>query len=203
MGPLALALALLVGPIAAGATTPPAGFVLVETIQVPSTNATVSSTTVLQSGVTYKIRVSGVITVAGPPGPQPCPFADGEYERFDAAGADSCGLLADLAFGTTDTGVSIDDGDLDGAKSPKWGPYDPSHEYTTDFLGKGAPISLRYHDAPTWYFDNSGSLTVEIFAPGQAVPTLTEWARILLVSLLLGGALWVMRRQSRAARPAA
>jgi hypothetical protein len=193
---------LMMAPTTASATTPPAGFVLVETIPVPRFGAVRTSTAVLQSGVTYKLRASGTITVADG---SPCPFADAEFERFDASGSDSCGIFGDLAFDGTDTGIGVNDSVLDGAKFPKWGAYTTSHEYTIDFVGLGAPITVMYHDCPGCTGDNTGpnTLQLEIFAPGQPVPTLTQWAQILMAALLVGGGLWALGRRPRPARPAA
>lgn len=199
----ALGLGVVLGAASlASATSPPDGFVLVETIPVPRSGNVKTSTTVLQAGVTYKLRASGTITVSVG---NPCPFADAEYERFDASGADSCGLFGDLAFDGTDTGIGINDTVLDGAKAPKWGPYTTSHEYTIDFVGLGAAITVNYHDCPGCTGDNTGpnSLIVEIFAPVQPVPTLTQWAQILMAALLLGGGLWALRHRRPGARPAA
>ncbi len=184
-------------PSLARATTPPPGFVLQETITLTTALTTegaaqVSSTSLI-SGVTYKIRTSGIFSIAGPD-PSVCPFADAEFARFDSGGGNGCGIFQDSAQGV-DLGVAINDSVLDASKFPTWGPYTTSHEYTIDFVGAGGPISLTYHDLSGAYGDNSGSLTVEIFAPATPVPTLTGWAQILLVGLLVASGLWVLRRR--------
>ena len=59
-----------------------------------------------------------------------------------------------------DAGLSIDDPMVDGSKSAKWGAYNASHVYETQFIGKGRPAQLRMHDGD--YSDNSGSVLVTI-----------------------------------------
>jgi hypothetical protein len=63
-------------------------------------------------------------------------------------------------------GIGIDDATFDGTKTPNWGAYNPAHVYTIGFVGKGAPISVHYHDCV--HRDNVGSLQVEIVCPGAS-----------------------------------
>jgi len=52
-----------------------------------------------------------------------------------------------------------------------WGAYNPGHTYYLDFLGIGFTVNFRVFDGdpttntlnPSWYGDNVGSLTVEIY----------------------------------------
>lgn len=155
--------------------TTPAGFFLQETVPVPVTGGSVFSSTVraggvvsrttLVSGTTYKIRASGTFVIGGPG------FGDAEY-AFDVLNQNEINNCFGLLTGT-DIGIGIDDTVNDSSKLPFWGPFDPSHVYTIDFVGLGARIELNYHDCA--YGDNSGSLTVEIFAPIGA-PTATPTA---------------------------
>ena len=104
-----------------------------------------TSATVLANGVTYRLRVSGTATVIdGITG-------DGEY--YDFANP------KDLAC-CEDVGIGIDDPTVDTNTTPNWGPYNPQHVYTIDFVGKGATIRAVYQD--TVYGNNSGSLMLEI-----------------------------------------
>ena len=175
--------------IFAPATTPPQGFVLLETITVPADGSPVVSTHSLQPGVTYKVRALGTFVIGG----AGFGYGDAEY-AFDAQN----GNVSDSNLPpSVDLGIAINDTANDIPKFPSWGGFDPSHVYTIDFVGLGAPISLNYHDSV--YSDNAFSATVEIFAPAgappvAAVPTLTTWAQIILFGLLLAGGLSVLRR---------
>jgi hypothetical protein len=62
-----------------------------------------------------------------------------------------------------DPGIGINSSGNTTSKFPSWGPYNPSHVYSIDFVGQGAPITLRVHDC--FAGDNVGSLTVEILQP--------------------------------------
>lgn len=55
--------------------------------------------------------------------------------------------------GNVDLGIAIDDTVNDLDKPPSWGRYDPSHVYTIDIVGLGAPASFNFHDA--FYPDGS------------------------------------------------
>lgn len=121
-----------------------------ETISVPTNGSVVTSTTTLQSGVSYQLRASGTFTAGGP-----CTSADADYYLCTTA-TDfySCnGESWDMGIGINSSGNTT-------TKSPSWGPYNSSHIYTINFVGQGAPITFRYHDCSV--ADNSGSLTVEI-----------------------------------------
>jgi hypothetical protein len=179
-----LVVALVLGLPFLAASAPPPGFVLQETITVPVDGTSVTSATTLQSGVTYKIRASGTFTIGGPG------FGDAEY-AFDASNS-SVTSVGD----SVDLGIGINDTINDNPKAPFWGNFTSTHEYTIDFLGAGSTIALNYHDS--FYDDNEGSLTVEIFAPAQEVPTLTEWALVLLLAVLVGSGLWGLRRRAAA-----
>jgi hypothetical protein len=138
-------------------TIPIPGYTLVETIIVPSDCVTsVVSVTTLADGVTYKLKASGTVVIGGP-SPE---TADAEYLTFGPSdfcifgGAEAC-----------DYGIAINDSVVGGEKFPFWGIFNPDHEYTIDFVGLDAPISLNFHD--DFCSDNSGSLTVEIFQPAE------------------------------------
>src|SRR5262245_40837208 len=153
----------LVGVAAlAGAATPPTGYVLLETITVPFDGGSVTSTTSLQTGVTYKIRALGLFSIGG----AGYGFGDAEY-AFDTLNGG--GNVSDTNIPPeVDLGIGINDTINDIPKFPSWGSFNPSHVYTVDFVGLGAPISLNYHDS--LYPDNAFSANVEIFAPVTAAP---------------------------------
>jgi hypothetical protein len=119
---------------------------VVETFSVNTASATGrQSTTVLASGVTYRLRVSGTATVID--------GIAGDAEYYDFANP------KDLAC-CEDVGIGIDDPTVDTNTIPNWGPYNPQHVYEIDFVGKGATIRAVYQD--TVYGNNSGSLMLEI-----------------------------------------
>jgi hypothetical protein len=154
----ALALVItVVGPAAAGASDPiPSNYQLVETIPIPPDGSAVNSTTVLTSGVTYWLRVSGSDTGAG----------DAEY---DLAGNDRCAIGGN----ERDVGVAAFAGlssfapgaALVSYKLPFWGVFDPTHVYTSQVTGRGRTLLVSYSDCV--YGDNVGGLTLELFGPGS------------------------------------
>jgi len=142
------------------------GYTLQETINVPVNGNLVSSTTVLDSGVTYKIQASGTFNVGG----LGDGLGDAEYANFSnppSSLQDNCGGTPD----GVDLGIGINDTVNDNAKFPFWGGFESSHVYTIDFVGQGSSINLNYHDCA--YTDNSGSLTVEVWRP-DPTPTSTN-----------------------------
>jgi hypothetical protein len=130
----------------AGATT-----ALLDTLIVPSNGAIVTSNIVLQAGQTYLLRVTGTFTISTTEGW----LGDAEYFDF----ADVPTSLQDTVIGV-DNGVGINDLVVDSIRSPRWGPYNPSHIYERSFVGLGATIQANFHDGN--YTNNVGSLTLEI-----------------------------------------
>jgi hypothetical protein len=125
-----------------------------EMVAVPADGTVVNSTVVLQLGVTYRLRASGIINVGGSPDPR----GDAEYWNFNAG-------PMDLATnGLVDAGLAVDDPTVGMTKTPlSWGPYDPTHVYEVPWPGTGATISANYHD--DFPSNNSGTLTLEILGP--------------------------------------
>lgn len=161
--------ALLLTSGVAEATDHPPGYVLQETIIVPVTGAVVTSATALVTGARYKIRTSGTFTVGGPGDGR----GDAEYANF----SNPPGSLQDVCGAGSqgeDLGVGVNDTVNDSRKSPAWGAYDASHQYTVDVPATGAPVALNYHDRN--YTDNSGSLTVEIFRQAGLTVELNQTA---------------------------
>jgi hypothetical protein len=123
---------------------------VVETIIVDSANPEPEvSTTVLEAGVTYRLRVSGTITnvIDSFQG-------DADYVDFDNPRDHGC--CEDIGLGIDDLVVN----DLD--TQPDWGPYKPNHVYEVEWVGKGATITALFQD--TFYDNNIGNLTLEIQA---------------------------------------
>ena len=135
------------------ALEPISGYSLQETIHVATDGSLTTSTTALDAGITYKLRVSGQAAVGGPG------FGDAEY-AFDqtfSAVIDRCNNLSS----GVDLGLGINDQVNSSNKTPFWGARNANHVYHVDFVGQRTPITLNYHDCN--YSDNSGAFTVEIF----------------------------------------
>ena len=124
----------------------------VETIQVPATGETITSTNVLQSGVLYRVRVSGTVNTGNGS------VADAEFADF--SDPNSAISSCDNSGTAVDVGLSINDATDDNQKSPTWGAFSSAHTYTYDIMGTGQPLSLKFHDCN--YSDNSGNFTVMI-----------------------------------------
>jgi hypothetical protein len=124
---------------------------LLDTLILPANGTIVNSNIVLQAGQTYLLRVSGTFTISTTNGF----LADAEYYDF----SDVPTSLKDIAVGI-DPGVGINDLVADSNRSPRWGPYNPSHIYEISFVGLGATIQANIHDGN--YTNNAGSLTLEI-----------------------------------------
>jgi hypothetical protein len=125
----------------------PGEFVVLEEISVPVSSGTVPSANELLAGVTYRLRASGTFNAGVDT------FGDAEYIGF------TTGTPIDTQSGI-DIGLAVNDTVVDGARMPKWGAYSDSHVYEVDFVGKGVPIVVQFHDAT--YGNNTGSLTLTI-----------------------------------------
>jgi hypothetical protein len=119
-----------------------------ETVSVPVTGATVSSTTIAISGAPYVLTAYGTFLVGGPGDG----LADAEFADFSNPPAS---LITSCGGGAPDLGIGVN-----GSTVPGWGVYQGSHVYNKVVVGTGAPITLQYLDCN--YGDNSGSLTVTI-----------------------------------------
>jgi len=123
----------------------------VETRAIPCSGVSVTSTTVLLAGVTYRLRASSVCVVNDANNSQ----ADAEWHYFNL------GTPRDTEAGV-DNGIAIDDATPGPSKLPSWGAYSSMHTYTVDWIGGGAAITARYHDSN--YSNNGGSLSLAIQA---------------------------------------
>jgi hypothetical protein len=137
----------------------PAGpsWVVIETLTLPSTPATVvASTTVLAAGVGYRLRASGTYETKPRQGNQPAISVDAEYRDFSNP-TDS---------GIVDFGIAVDDLPVDGNMNPVWGVYRASHTYEVDWMGNGMVIHAGIVDGASFsdYDNNTGSLTLQILA---------------------------------------
>ncbi len=112
------------------------------------------SLTTLQNGVTYKIRGCGTVALANDGRPD-----DGDAEYQFEPTPDHM-PANNVPPNCVDVGIGINDTVNDASKFPSWGAFSPTHNYTINFIGLGAPIGLDFHDC---FGDNVGSLTVLIF----------------------------------------
>jgi hypothetical protein len=135
-------------PIDAGPDAMPS-WVQLESVVVPCTGSSVMSTTVLEVGVTYRLRASGTCISNSAFTSR----ADAEYAGYNIG-------IPDDKPGGTDLGIAINDTTVGASKMPDWGPYTSSHEYTGLWVGLGAPITLMFHDPD--FSNNSGMLAVAI-----------------------------------------
>jgi hypothetical protein len=115
-------------------STPPAGYQLVETVTLPVNGSSTATATTLQSGLDYKIRASGTFTIGG----APTGTGDAEY-GFNS----DYSTVVNACPDGTDVGVGINDTINDSSKSPAWGAFSSTHEYTIDFTGIGGTRQLQ------------------------------------------------------------
>jgi hypothetical protein len=134
---------------------------LVETVVVPSNGTLVSSAMTLASGKPYKLQASGIYTFA--PGWLPAAgIADAEYS-LRAPGSYNPSPTPQWVSGDVFPGslngyleVKIDSANV------TWGAFDSSHVYTVTYTGTGSQLTAKIWD--DYYGDNSGSITVKIYA---------------------------------------
>ena len=161
-------------PLAVDDDLATAGYELVETMTVQVDGTAAISQTVLKEELEYRLRATGRFIIGGPG------YADAEY-AFDES---NNGVIDACHAVSPDLGIGIDDGVIDEVKQPRWGSFNPDHDYSVVFTGRNAPISADYHDC--YYGDNSGSLTLEIYAPRPGVDAREDTALTIAPDALLG-----------------
>jgi hypothetical protein len=124
---------------------------LVDELSVPTTGATVMSAFVLQAGVHYRLRASGVFVIQSPQGTP----SDAEYWNFNVPPP------TDGVAGV-DVGLAVNDLTVDENRTPRWGPYSATHVYEIDWMGNGAALVAQLHDGN--YANNTGTLNLAILA---------------------------------------
>jgi len=115
---------------------------------------------VLESGKSYKFEVIGTWEDTS----QSDHFNDAEYVTFNSWVTYMQGTPN---WGPNQKDLQVNEDFVD------WGTYDSFHEYTLMFTGEGLKVNFRIFDGkadvlpltiePTWYGDNEGELTVEIY----------------------------------------
>ncbi len=125
-----------------------------ETLTIPCTGQVVVSQLTYSSGQTYRVRASGLCRIDSFFGNDV--FADAEYV---------VATFPRNREGGVDIGLGLYDTTLGFNKTPDWGSYKSNHVYEITGPGFNAPVTARFHDkANNAYGNNSGSLTLEIFA---------------------------------------
>lgn len=132
---------------------------LVDTVTVDSANSnSVASTYTLDSTKWYRFEVSGTWTNDG------LNVADAEYASNNAWSTFFDG------YNITPWQLGPDEFDLQvNGSFINWGAFTPTHTYSYMFKGIGDKVNFLVFDGqnnvsiPSWYGDNSGSLTVKIF----------------------------------------
>lgn len=130
----------------------------IDELTVPSTGEVVESDVTLESGVTYRLVVSGVVQVSTSGGGF---SADAEYFWRDSdPNAVFDGQTGDPPI---DIGVAIDDTVVNGTKTPDWGGPRLDHTYEDSWPGEDKTIEAQFHERNT--DNNTGDFTLEIWEP--------------------------------------
>lgn len=137
------------------------GRYLVETVTVPSNSSTITtSLTTLNKHKEYYLTARGTWSNTN------LNVADAEYASVDGWATWMQGYnISPWFLGANEFDLMVDN------KFVNWGSYRTSHEYTREYEGKGLPVKFMVFDGdatipladPSWYGDNTGNLTVDIF----------------------------------------
>lgn len=132
-----------------------------ETVTVPANSPTgTTSTMTLTNGVQYELKAHGTWTNDG------LNVADAEYASVDGWTTYIDGYnIAPYFLGEGEFDLQV------GGSFVNWGAYSSAHTYTLEYVGTGVSVNFRIFDGdsttaspvPSWYGDNSGSLTVDIY----------------------------------------
>ncbi len=137
-------------PPDAAPDAPPPTWVTLETLTVSCRGTVKTSTTVLQTTGTYRLRASGTCIA----NTQNNSAADAEYLGWNV------GPNYD-SYNNVDAGLAINDTNTQAAtKNPRWGTYTMTHVYVQPWTGTGATITVTYHGDNL--SNNDGSLTLAI-----------------------------------------
>jgi hypothetical protein len=145
--------------------------VFLETKTVGSTLSTpVSSSNVLQNGSKYLLVSSGSWENRNDANQK----ADAEFDTMDNWATNMNGYdMGDYLLGEGEFDLQVDGSFIN------WGSYSSTHEYPYLYTGTGSPVNFVVFDGnsntpqiePSWYSDNSGSLTVDIYSCDSTQPT--------------------------------
>lgn len=130
---------------------------LVDTIQVGSLGAAISSNISLENGVEYQLKASGTYVYA-PSWPDPEGTADAKFNCRPTVG---WVILDGLAYPKTNWLQVMFENDPAGSIIGWDGDFNEAHIYTKNLTGTGVPLRFQIYD--DYYGDNSGSITIEIY----------------------------------------
>ncbi|VTU01014.1 na-ca exchanger integrin-beta4 : Regulatory P domain of subtilisin-like proprotein convertases OS=Oscillatoria acuminata PCC 6304 GN=Oscil6304_2815 PE=3 SV=1: Calx-beta: CarboxypepD_reg [Gemmataceae bacterium] len=122
----------------------------------------VTSNVVLDAGTIYLAVASGTARIAT----DATGFTDAEYIRYNKSTGPQDGSSPGYAW--NNHGVRIAGVSGGGTGGNFWGGYQADHVYPVLVAGQGAKVTGYYSDIPGYYGDNSGTLTVDLYAE---VPT--------------------------------
>jgi uncharacterized delta-60 repeat protein len=161
-----------------------------ETVDVPfqadsgQVSASITSQTVLQSGVHYELVALGEDICSDPS--DPTQLEDPEYFWNDGIAVANAPYASDDWTGEVgenfvNAGIGIDDPSLSPNKGPYWGSPNPNHEYAIDVVGTGQALTFTFHNdyyPLTPQEAEASYMEVEIFAftAGTGVSDLTATA---------------------------
>jgi len=139
------------------------GRYFIETVTVPANKITETpSSNPLVGGITYILEAHGTWINSQN-------VTDTEYASKDGWTTWMDGYdIAPWFLGVNEFDLMVDGAFID------WGTYSPTHDYTYSYPGTGNPVKFLIFDGdstvlnpvpnPGWYGDNSGNLTVDIYA---------------------------------------
>ncbi|VTT96428.1 calcium-binding protein : Uncharacterized protein OS=Actinoplanes friuliensis DSM 7358 GN=AFR_40880 PE=4 SV=1 [Gemmataceae bacterium] len=156
--------------------------VLVDTLTVPLKNASGTfSTTVLEDGINYVAVASGTARIAN----DATGFADAEFIRYNKSTGPQDGSSPGYAW--NNHGVRLDGVDGGNTTGNFWGTYQADHTYVATVTGQGTTVRGWYSDIPGYYGDNSGTLTVQLYAEVSGLEAFDDsrWVGIDTSSLLV------------------
>ncbi len=129
----------------------PPVWTVVDTLQVPCTLGSVTSTFVLQMGVAYKLHATGECVTNTANNSR----GDAEYLGYNI------GPTLD-SVSNVDSGIAVNDPTPGSTKDPRWGAFTTTHAYEVMWTGTGATIVAKFHSAD--YSNNAGSLALQILS---------------------------------------
>jgi hypothetical protein len=118
----------------------------------------VTSAIALEAGTTYLAVASGTARIAT----DATGFADAEFIRYNKSTGPQDGSSPGYAW--NNHGVRLAGVDGGTTTGNLWGTYQSDHTYVREFVGQGTTVTGYYSDIPGYYGDNSGTLTVDLYA---------------------------------------
>jgi hypothetical protein len=137
---------------------------LIDTVTVYPNGTFYDSSASLEAGENYRIEVNGTISGTYTYWPEQLPgagIADAKYslrpEGSFNTGPGPKWISGDVLPAPWTHNLEL----LVNGNSQAWGSFNPVHTYSIEYIGTGSPVNFNILDS--WYGDNSGSLTVDIY----------------------------------------